>query len=974
MKKLFTSLFLTILLPFISKASTYTVGLGGNYSNLQSAFAAVNSGVISGYITFQLISSTVEPSTVILDGGSPNATYNTITIYPTQSGLTIEGNIQLNACDSVYIDGRVNQSGNNKDLTIQGTNLTAIRFMDAQRCAVKYCNLKGGQAVVDLNASLYWLPVTGSSYNNISYNNISYHAKNPSHDALLRSGTTWDLENVGDTISHNNFFNFITTIGATTKSRAIAIRNYSRGMYIENNSIYDDASIVNPFGANTWAYGIDINCILPGNATPQTLTAYTSFPHHIIGNYIGSTQPLAAGNNISIVNQGSDVVIKCIAAQLSALLPIIIQNNLISGFSINAPNGLNGDVPFVGIYATGGKPVLNANTIGSDISSSKILLTSSGTSDNYGIAVDAVDSVAITNNIIGGISLNSQYNPQTFTAIKKKFNGRATITGNLIGSNTIGNSIYDFGSSPLASYIVGISVQDISTTTASTNCIVSNNTISNLHQNTASNTLGVAGIVIENNAQMTNAILENNIIRNLTTLGLGFESAAGIKVFGSNTSMNLAINYNTISHVTNMQSSPNFQDVFGIEVLNSIPVKMNNNYVSSIRSNSNNGAASHGIYVTGNSEFRNNIVFMDTTLNTAYAIRTSTEPCKLIHNTLVIHGGQSDVLSTVFSGKSSDTLYNNIIANYKSNTSGTQPNHRCMNYGAKNAESNFNHFFISSPGLGGVYVVDQVTSFTIVNGQLVATTTYTPITNFTTFQTWSGGNANSIGGLSPSFVNPNNGLASGFYPNNPYPTSNAILSNDYFNANRTNAWAGAIESSGPGSPLPLSWLSFNAIDEKYHVVLDWETNHEENTSHFEIQRSTNAKDFITIGEVAANNQKTNTPYRYFDDNTQLLSEIYYRIKQLDLDGKSSYSTIQKVKRQELDDLSFFPNPTSSYLNIRLANNETMAVTIYSVTGQRMIQTSIQGSSAIDVSILPAGTYHIQCSSLTKKLTASFTKQ
>ncbi|QLH44564.1 MAG: hypothetical protein HWD58_02430 [Bacteroidota bacterium] len=62
-------------------------------------------------------------------------------------------------------------------------------------------------------------------------------------------------------------------------------------MYIENNSIYDDASIVNPFGANTWAYGIDINCILPGNATPQTLTAYTSFPHHIIGNYIGSTQP-----------------------------------------------------------------------------------------------------------------------------------------------------------------------------------------------------------------------------------------------------------------------------------------------------------------------------------------------------------------------------------------------------------------------------------------------------------------------------------------------------------------------------------------------------------------------------------------------------------------------------------------------------------------------------------------------------------
>ncbi|QLH44563.1 MAG: hypothetical protein HWD58_02425 [Bacteroidota bacterium] len=122
----------------------------------------------------------------------PNATYNTITIYPTQSGLTIEGNIQLNACDSVYIDGRVNQSGNNKDLTIQGTNLTAIRFMDAQRCAVKYCNLKGGQVVVDLNASLYWLPVTGSSYNNISYNNISYHAKNPSHDALLRSGTTWD--------------------------------------------------------------------------------------------------------------------------------------------------------------------------------------------------------------------------------------------------------------------------------------------------------------------------------------------------------------------------------------------------------------------------------------------------------------------------------------------------------------------------------------------------------------------------------------------------------------------------------------------------------------------------------------------------------------------------------------------------------------------------------------------------------------
>ena len=122
MKKLITLVVAFFLVKAHMNAANYTVGNGGNYPNLQSAFAAINAGTITGNIILQIISSTTEPSAVLLDGGVSTSTYNSITIYPTTSGLIINGNIQLNACDNVHFDGRANQSGNTKDLTIQGTN------------------------------------------------------------------------------------------------------------------------------------------------------------------------------------------------------------------------------------------------------------------------------------------------------------------------------------------------------------------------------------------------------------------------------------------------------------------------------------------------------------------------------------------------------------------------------------------------------------------------------------------------------------------------------------------------------------------------------------------------------------------------------------------------------------------------------------------------------------------------------------
>lgn len=122
------------------------------------------------------------------------------------------------------------------------------------------------------------------------------------------------------------------------------------------------------------------------------------------------------------------------------------------------------------------------------------------------------------------------------------------------------------------------------------------------------------------------------------------------------------------------------------------------------------------------------------------------------------------------------------------------------------------------------------------------------------------------------------------------------------------------------SVLPLTWLSFDATTTQNTILLKWITHQEINTSHFEIEYSKNGIDYQILATVQANNTISKNEYSYTHTNVSRTNK-YYRIKQIDKDGKFSYSKIIAVKIENLDTdkpsfiTNIFPNPAKDQLLI-----------------------------------------------------------
>lgn len=145
-----------------------TVGSGGNYTTVASAFSAINNGTLTGTIKLQVISNTTETTTAALNAsGTGSANYSSVAIYPTAANLTISGNlaaplILLDGADNVTFDGRVNRTGSTVALTVENTsvsnvNKTSTFFFcnSAENNTITYCTLKGASSSRDGTGSTF---------------------------------------------------------------------------------------------------------------------------------------------------------------------------------------------------------------------------------------------------------------------------------------------------------------------------------------------------------------------------------------------------------------------------------------------------------------------------------------------------------------------------------------------------------------------------------------------------------------------------------------------------------------------------------------------------------------------------------------------------------------------------------------------------------------------------------------------------
>ena len=104
-------------------------------------------------------------------------------------------------------------------------------------------------------------------------------------------------------------------------------------------------------------------------------------------------------------------------------------------------------------------------------------------------------------------------------------------------------------------------------------------------------------------------------------------------------------------------------------------------------------------------------------------------------------------------------------------------------------------------------------------------------------------------------------------------------------------------NSNFNAPLPVKFTGFNLARQNNDVLVQWATDEEMNSSHYEIQRSENGNDWNTIAKItAAGNSTLSHSYSYTDKNITA-KLVYYRIRQVDIDGRFVITPVHMIKNE-----------------------------------------------------------------------------
>lgn len=183
-------------------------------------------------------------------------------------------------------------------------------------------------------------------------------------------------------------------------------------------------------------------------------------------------------------------------------------------------------------------------------------------------------------------------------------------------------------------------------------------------------------------------------------------------------------------------------------------------------------------------------------------------------------------------------------------------------------------------------------------------------------------------------------------------------------------------------PLPVQISSFTGSISGTEDILTWTTEQEENNSHFNLQFSTDGITFSTIAKLysKANGGNSSVPIDYiYYYNQPSSGHNYYRLEQVDIDGKATIETeIVDLNRSYNSMVSFYPNPASNVLNVSFNSEkaENIVIKITDLNGKiikHISSLSMSGNNVItfDLNDISSGNYFIQ---VYKNSTLSFTGQ
>jgi hypothetical protein len=687
--------------------------------------------------------------------------------------------------------------------------------------------------------------------------------------------------------------------------------------------------------ANNFVGGIEISSSSSGGSTVGpffvALDTRNAVSYNIKNNIIGST----SGGNIFVSNTATGVFNLQLIANSGALDAAIFNIDSNTVRSVNASH---------------------ASVAGINYSNSNIAATTVTTI----IAGNSITDLTVTDasSVINGIS---------YTTVAGVTNLTHTLT---VKNNLVNNLLGIFGSS---NSLRGINITNSSTAVNRIKGRIENNTVTNF-TNIASTTTGVSRAITLNNDIVTgdSMVLAGNSINNIIDDGTtvltdpslsSFGNSSGIVVLLPNSPTNgtAVVRDNDIHSIITSSASNAPTKVHAISVFGNAAI-IERNKIYDLRNAATSATASLAPILlrsrpddANTAVIRNNMIAVNTTTAAQMAgIKTmdGTVKANIYHNSILLEGNSNansfallkDATTAVIDVKN-NVLYNAVTGigtafaiGVAGNTSGYTGN---------------NNYFVST-AVNALCQVDIV-SHTLASWQAAATqdaatqqgqaAVNTSASNL--FINKATGNLliNTANATEPVKLS-NNGLA-----------LSASVPFDFMNVVRdvNTPDIGAHEFIFTG-PLPLTLLSFSGTKEHNDAKLQWITANEINVKRYEVQRSDNGRDFVTIGTATSGNSL----YSFVDANVFVNKSLaYYRLKSIDNDGRFTYSNIIRLSNQAAAVVSIFPNPVKDVVTIGGLKQEG-TICLFDATGKLLQQQNVKAQTiTLDMTGYAKGMYLLQ---------------
>ena len=199
------------------------------------------------------------------------------------------------------------------------------------------------------------------------------------------------------------------------------------------------------------------------------------------------------------------------------------------------------------------------------------------------------------------------------------------------------------------------------------------------------------------------------------------------------------------------------------------------------------------------------------------------------------------------------------------------------------------------------------------------------------------------------------------------PDANGIYSMEFNVTTFSDFYCHPCNRDAPFAALPIELIEFTATAAEHEIQLDWSTALEVENMGFEIQRSTNGESFVQIGwKDGFGNSVEQRDYEFIDEDIINNIQYYYRLKQLDFNGKFEYSPIRSatvISKESIQLSDFIPNPTieKSRLEIISSTEQQIQLDLYDYMGNKVSSEHInliRGANIIQLNleILQSGTY------------------